>query len=205
MLTLIYGLCCVGFINHIGVGAGVLRIRLPESLLTVNGRNIPFVNSVKHLGVIFDKKITWRLHIETVARKAYRTSIRLYSLFKSDRLSTNSKLTLHKALIRSIMTYACPAWEFAADTHLMKLQRLQNKVLRTTGKFPRNTPIHDMQISFQIPYVYHYITKLCRQQAQIIQHHDNIHVRNIGQGEARQRKYNRLKLGGGQAYDRSSD
>jgi hypothetical protein len=27
----------------------------------------------------------------------------------------------------------------------------------------------------------------------------------IGQGEARHRKYKRLKLGGGQGYDRSSD
>jgi hypothetical protein len=54
------------------------------------------------------------------------------------------------------MTYAYPAWEFAADTHLMKLQRLQNKVLSTIGKFPRNTPIHDMHISLQIPYVYDY-------------------------------------------------
>jgi hypothetical protein len=34
------------------------RIRPPESLLTLNGQNIPFVNSVKYLGVIFDKKIT---------------------------------------------------------------------------------------------------------------------------------------------------
>jgi hypothetical protein len=35
--------------------------------------------------------------------------------------------------------------------------------------------------------------------------HENANVRNIGQGEARHRKYKRLKLGGGQAYDRSSD
>jgi hypothetical protein len=35
----------------------------PESLLTLNGRNIPFVNSVQYLGVIFDKRITWRLDI----------------------------------------------------------------------------------------------------------------------------------------------
>jgi hypothetical protein len=34
------------------------------------------------------------------------------------------KLTLHKTLIRWIMTYACPAWEFATDTQLLKLQRL---------------------------------------------------------------------------------
>jgi hypothetical protein len=35
------------------------------------------------------------------------------------------------------MTYASPTWEFAANTHLLKLQRLQNKVLCTTGNFPR--------------------------------------------------------------------
>jgi hypothetical protein len=47
------------------------------------------------------------------------------------------KLTLHKALIRFVMTYACPAWDFAAETHLLKLQCLQNKVLRTIRKPPR--------------------------------------------------------------------
>jgi hypothetical protein len=40
---------------------------------------------------------------------------------KSQRLSTNIKLTLHKAPIRSVMTYACPAWEFAAHAHMLKL------------------------------------------------------------------------------------
>jgi hypothetical protein len=39
----------------------------------------------------------------------------------------------------------------------------------------------------------------------LIQNHDNENVRTIGQGEPRHRKYKRLKLGGGQAYDRSSD
>jgi hypothetical protein len=56
----------------------------------------------------------------------------------------------------------------------------------------------------QIPYVYDFITKLCRQQAEIIQYHDDENVRYIGQGEARHRKYKRLKLGGGHVYDRSS-
>jgi hypothetical protein len=33
----------------------------------------------------------------------------------------------------------------------------------------------------------------------------NEHVRSIGKEEARHRKYKGLELGGGQAYDRSSD
>jgi hypothetical protein len=39
----------------------------------------------------------------------------------------------------------------------------------------------------------------------LVRNHENEHVRDIGQGEARHRKYKRLKLGGGQAYDRSGD
>jgi hypothetical protein len=87
----------------------------------------------------------------------------------------------------------------------MKLQRLQNKILHTIGNFPRHTPVRDLHRDFKIPYVYDYITKLCRQQAKVIQNHDNENVCNIGQGEAQHRNYKRLKLGGGQAYDRSSD
>jgi hypothetical protein len=60
-------------------------------------------------------------------------------------------------------------------------------------------------LTFKIPFVYDYITKLYGQQAEVIQNHDNENVHTIGQGEARHRKYKRLKLGGGQAYDRSSD
>jgi hypothetical protein len=43
-----------------------------------------------------------------IKAKAFRTFIRIYFLFRSERLRTNIKLTLYKALIRSIMTYACP-------------------------------------------------------------------------------------------------
>jgi hypothetical protein len=67
----------------------------------------PFVNPVKYLGVILDKRITWNLHIEMIEAKAFSTYIRMYSLLKNERLSSNIKLTLHKALIRS-MTDACP-------------------------------------------------------------------------------------------------
>jgi hypothetical protein len=64
------------------------------------------------------------------------------------------------------MTYASPAWEFAVNTHLLKLQRLQNKVIRTNGSFPRRTPVRELHKAFNIPYIYDYVTKLCRQQAE---------------------------------------
>jgi hypothetical protein len=58
--------------------------RLRGFHLTLNEWNSPFVNSVKYLSVIFDKKITWRLDIETVETKAFRMFVRLYSLLKHE-------------------------------------------------------------------------------------------------------------------------
>jgi hypothetical protein len=103
------------------------------------------------------------------------------------------------------MTYACPAWELAADIYLLKLQHLQNKVLLTTEIFQGTTPVHDLHTAFNLPYVYHYITKLCSQQASVTQNREKVYLRYAGQGEARHRKYKSLTLGGGQAYDHSSD
>jgi hypothetical protein len=79
----------------------------------------------------------------------------------------------------------------------LKLQHLQNRLLLLAS-------VSDLHVAFQIPYVYDYITKLCRQQAEIIQNHDNENVRYTGQGKAPHRKYKRLKLGDGHVYDRSS-
>jgi hypothetical protein len=61
---------------------------------------------------------------------------------------------LVKASIRFMMTYACSAWEFVANSHFLKLQRLQNKVLRTIGNLPKRTPTRDLHVAFKIPYVY---------------------------------------------------
>jgi hypothetical protein len=104
--------------------------------------------------------------------KGFRTFVRTYSLFKSERLSANIKLTHHKALTRSAMTYACAAWELAADAYLLKLQRLQNNVLRTTGNFLRCTPVRDLHTAFSLPCVYGYMYN------KIVQATNRIHTKS---------------------------
>jgi hypothetical protein len=103
------------------------------------------------------------------------------------------------------MTYACLACELVADTYLLQLQRLQNKVVRTIGNFSRCIPVRDLHTTFNLPYVHDYIIKLCKRQAEVIQTHENEHVCGIEKSEVRHRKYKRLKIGGGQFYDRSND
>jgi hypothetical protein len=60
-----------------------------------------------------------------------------FSLFKSERLNRDIKLTLYNALIRSEMEYVCFTCEYAADGSLLKRQRLQDRVLRPTGNLDR--------------------------------------------------------------------
>jgi hypothetical protein len=55
----------------------------------------------------------------------------------------------------------------------LKLQRLQNRVLRSTGNFPWRTPVRELHKAFNIPYVYDYMKKLSRQQAEVILNHEN--------------------------------
>jgi hypothetical protein len=50
------------------------------------------------------------LHIEMIEAKAFIKFIKDYSLFKNEYLSVNIKLTLHKEMIRSVMSYTRGTW-----------------------------------------------------------------------------------------------
>jgi FtsZ-interacting cell division protein YlmF len=80
------------------------------------------------------------------------------------------------------------------------MQRVKDKVPRTIVKLPRRTQTGVLQVVFRIPYTYDFVTELCRQQAEA----ENVNFRNIGQNEAQNRKFKRLKFDGGQEYSRSS-
>jgi hypothetical protein len=149
--------------------------------------------------------MTWRHHIERTVAKALCTYVRTYSQFKSGCLSKDVKRRLYRILIRSVTTYACHTWEYVVGTHLLKLQRLQNRLLCAIGSLGKCAPVHELHVAFKISYVCDCITKLCRTQAEVILNHVNPKVSGIEQGEARHRKCERLKLGNCQAYDRWAD
>jgi hypothetical protein len=80
------------------------RLRPPRRSSYTEWTEYPVFSLVKYLDIILDKRITWRLHTEITESKVLRTFIRIYSILKSEHLSTDIKLTLHKALISSVMT-----------------------------------------------------------------------------------------------------
>jgi hypothetical protein len=73
------------------------------------------------------------------------------------------------------------------------------------GKLPRSTPVSDLHMTFNLLYVYDYITDYAGNKQKSYKVKRTYTFTGVGQGEARHRKYKRLELGGGQAYDHSSD
>jgi hypothetical protein len=91
------------------------------------------------------------------------------------------------------------------EQFVTNFMRFEISMVTSPGNPGRCTPVHELQVAFKISYVYDYITKLCRTQAELILNHVNTNVHGTEQGAARHRKYKRLKLGGTQAYDHSAD
>jgi len=68
----------------------------------------------------------------------------------------------------------CPTlWQFTTDTHLTKLQRPAKQGAPHYGNLPRRTPTREVHVAFKIPHLHDFITKLCKQRAEVIQKHDN--------------------------------
>jgi hypothetical protein len=84
------------------------------------------------------------------------------------------------------MTYVCPTWQYAADAHSLKLQRLQNRGPRVTGILDGGTPVLELYVAYKVSYVYDNIT------TEVILNRESPNIRSIGQGEAIHRKYRRL-------------
>ena len=96
--------------------------------LTFNGASLLPQDEVEVLGVTYDRWLTFRTHIERLAREA---SGKLASLRRMSWLLDAKGLeTLYKAQVRSSVEFSCLAWGGAAKKHLSLLDRVQERAAR---------------------------------------------------------------------------
>lgn len=113
--------------------------RVPTISLSVDGMEIQIQDSVKYLGIIFDKKLIFKKHILETCNKAVKCGRALYPLLnRKSKLNIKNKLLLYKMCIRPILSYGCQIWSSrVAKTNLKCLQIIQNKNLKTIFKLNR--------------------------------------------------------------------
>ncbi|KAJ8925190.1 hypothetical protein NQ315_001376 [Exocentrus adspersus] len=81
--------------------------------------------------------MTWGHHVAETIRKAKTARGRLYPLLCGDsRLNLRNKLLLIKSVIQPQLTYASTAWGHACNTHLRRIQAVENIALRTATSAP---------------------------------------------------------------------
>ena len=97
-----------------------------------------------------------------VKQKAICRILYIRKFLRSPNLSLQAKLTLYKALIGPIVTYASPAWCTAPQTQFDILEPVQNRALRCITNSPSYT----------------YIPTLRKSAGSIESHHEHIQTLN---------------------------
>lgn len=106
---------------------------------------IPKGNEATYLGVVFDSRLSWERQITKMCERA-NTRLNLLRAMASMSNKHNPNVLSHlfNSTIKSIFEYPSVCIISAADTHLKKLQIIQNEALRIILKVPSYIPIETM-------------------------------------------------------------
>ena len=121
---------------------------LPQRNMILNNQELNWESTVKYLGIILDKKVTFKEHIGYIIHKCNTLIRTLYPFInKKSSLNISNKMLIFKSVFHAVMFYGAPVWAKSANCHLRKLQVLQNKLLKLLYNKPRlysTARIHDL-------------------------------------------------------------
>jgi hypothetical protein len=132
--------------------------------IVISGKEIPNKSSVKYLGMHLNIRLKWKEHIKA---KKDHLNIKLRSMYwllgRQSQLSLHNKVLIYKQILKPIWTYGIQLWGCASQSNIDKMQRFQNKALRSIVNahlFERNSDIHrDLKMPTVIEEVERYATK----------------------------------------------
>lgn len=78
--------------------------------LFIGGHQVELKTSLRYLGVIVDKRMTFAAHVDTVAKKATRSAVALSRLMPNINGPSQAKRRLLASVVESQLLYAAPNW-----------------------------------------------------------------------------------------------
>ena len=106
--------------------------------INVSGQALTPSSSVKLLGVVVDKKLSWEEHISHVVKKCNSVLLSLYKI--RHHLTPECRKLLIEAHVFPHITYCLSVWGGAAACHLHRVQKLINfaaRIVTDARKFDR--------------------------------------------------------------------
>ena len=110
-------------------------------MLTLYGNPIPVVNETKFLGVVFDKKLSFKPHIHSLKMKCKKALNILKVVGKTDwGADRQTLLRLYQCFVRSKLDYGCMVYGSARQSYLKSLEPIMNEGIRICLGAYRTSP-----------------------------------------------------------------
>ena len=137
--------------------------------LSLQGNVLPKSETVKYLGLTFQRKMNWNGHIkETVAKCRKRINFLRCLCGVSWGAHPDTLLVLYKSFIRPVFEYGCASFAQLTKTQLIKIERIQWSALRICFGLMKSTHTGTLEVLSGVPPVstrykllnFRYIVKL---------------------------------------------
>lgn len=149
----------------------------PEVFL--NNIPIPSSQSVKYLGLIFDRRLTWGPHIKAKKLALNERLRSVKSLITNKHTKLNTKLLIYKSLIKPMWTYGLQLWGNAKVSNVNKIQTVQNKILRLITKAPPYVSNYSLHTDLNINTVHAEAITYYKRFHKRLTHHPNPLISNL--------------------------
>lgn len=161
--------------------------------VSINGSDIPQVQSAKYLGLTLDKRLTWKDHITTkVKLMSFKFRKMGWLLFKRSKLSIKNKLLLYKTIIKPAWKYGIELWGTASSTNIKRLERSENKIIRHIIYAPFYVRNSTFRRDFKIPSVVEEIKNSSSKHSSKLNDHENHLAINLLDNSNQRRRLKRF-------------
>jgi ribonuclease HI len=130
-----------------------LSTKPPEIDLHIAGETLPTGNTIKYLGITFDRRLTWTVQLDKMTKEGRRRLAGLQRLsgcsFGPDRSTMRG---VYIGFIRSALEYGADVWGPGLSTSQEEhLERIQNLGLRIITGVPKSTPVETLRADCRLP------------------------------------------------------
>ncbi|XP_078051512.1 uncharacterized protein LOC144477652 [Augochlora pura] len=127
-----------------GTNPHIIQTLLQETLgLTLNNTILKVTSSTKLLGLIFDRQLTWKTHLDKLRTDCNQRLNILKTIAANNwGADLNTLLLPYKTIIRSKLDYGSIVYNSANPSILKKLNTISNTALRLTVGAFRTSPIN---------------------------------------------------------------
>ena len=109
--------------------------KVPKFLVKINDSPLESCDSYKYLGVIIDKKLTWKTHMAHINSKIIMACGALAKL-RNRGIKIDVLKNVYHALVHSYLRYGILIWGSASQFVMNSLQTLMNKAIRIMTNAP---------------------------------------------------------------------